>query len=526
MINGQKKFSTIRPIKKRDLKKLLHKNSSVSNHTNSSSSFASFGLSTNTRVDKSDLQNVKKELKAIGNKALDRKEEFERCIENLDERSSTISNSFGSVIHAGGVVARLGSPNLKRSASPTIPKVGSPHNNRIGSPNVHKNSKEKGSKKKGASIKVKTEDSDFDDLYDPRPQRKESSKTSSGTHRKKKILKRSTLSEDDSDFSDFEKVKGSRTSTPNRTAQNKTLKSGNAGSFKKRKRSTSEVTNAATDDTPVVKSNVAIKTFYDYVEPYVRDFKDEDVQFLEAKGDDITPYEIPKLGRHYVEVWAEEERNLLPQTPDELESRRDDHMDIDGPPKSHDGDDEQRSANFIVDRLLAAFLEYPEASNFINQPDESQVNGQNGHYERVEMDRDKSMDDRLKRELQALDLMDENDVQWDEREDDEISIKLRELQAKLREQSKRNNYRKQILIEKVKAQIGWQQYQSYLETLDTQIEEAYLARFVSNFFSLQVESLLDQRKKLVEGIGASFAPEEYSFTPGKLLFDKEALAKL
>lgn len=128
------------------------------------------------------------------------------------------------------------------------------------------------------------------------------------------------------------------------------------------------------------------------------------------KGDDITPYEIPKLGRHYVEVWAEEERNLLPQTPDELESRRDDHMDIDGPPKSHDGDDEQRSANFIVDRLLAAFLEYPEASNFINQPDESQVNGQNGHYERVEMDRDKSMDDRLKRELQALDLMDENDV--------------------------------------------------------------------------------------------------------------------
>lgn len=77
-------------------------------------------------------------------------------------------------------------------------------------------------------------------------------------------------------------------------------------------------------------------------------------------------------------------------------------------------------------------------------------------------------------------------MQWDEREDDEISIKLRELQAKLREQSKRNNYRKQILIEKVKAQIGWQQYQSYLETLDTQIEEAYLARFVSNFFSLRM----------------------------------------
>ncbi|RIA98503.1 histone acetyltransferases subunit 3-domain-containing protein [Glomus cerebriforme] len=530
MING-KKFTNIRLIKKRDLKKLFHKNLSVSNYA-SSSSLASFGFSTNNRVDKSDLQNVKKEIKAIGNNALIRKEEFERCLENLDERSNTISNTSGyggSVIHAGGVVARLGSPNVKRGASPAIHRVGSPYIHRIGSPNVHKNSiiKEKGSKKKGASIKVKVEDSDLDDLYVPTSQRKESSKTSSGTHRKKKMLKRSAPSEDDSDFSDFEKgiVKGSRTSTPNRTAQNKTLKSGNAGSFKKRKRSTSEVTNVATEDTPVVKSNVAIKTFYDYVEPYVRDFKDED-------GDDVNPYEIPKLGRHYVEVWAEEERNLLPQTPDELESRRGDHMDIDGPPKSHDGDDEQRSANFIVDRLLAAFLEYPEATNFLNN--ESQVNGQNGqngHDEKViEQDRDKfQMDDRLKRELQALDLMDENDVQWDEREDDEISINLRELQAKLREQSKRNNYRKQILIEKVKAQIGWQQYQSYLETLDTQIEEAYLARFPEKDKSKitktkknkkpmpsisEVESLLDQRKKLVEGIGASFAPEEqYSFTP-------------
>ena len=53
--------------------------------------------------------------------------------------------------------------------------------------------------------------------------------------------------------------------------------------------------------------------------------------------------------------------------------------------------------------------------NFQNQSDEPQVNGQNGqngHYEKeVEQDRDKfQMDDRLKRELQALDLMDENDV--------------------------------------------------------------------------------------------------------------------
>ncbi|CAI2164809.1 299_t:CDS:2 [Funneliformis geosporum] len=517
MIIDPNKFPTISQIKKRGLKKIFHK----------------------------DQLSVKRELKAIGKAATSRKEDFEKCLEILDAANTERNNATSSTSGFGGSVIHGGLKIVKRSSSPANHRVGSPYvHHRIGSPNVHKNAKEKGSKKKGASMKIKVEDSDND--YFP-PQRKESLKTSSGTHRKKKILKRSAPSDDECDSSDFEGiVKGSRTSTPNRVVQNKTSKSGNAGSFKKRKRSTSEVTNATIEDTPVVKSKdqVAIKTFYDYVEPYVRDFKDEDIQFLETKGDDITPYEIPKLGKRYCEVWAEEERKLLPQTPDELEPRRVDHMDIDGPLKSHDGDYKQRSANFIVDRLLAAFLEYPEAATFLNQLDESQVNGQNGqnglHEREIEQDRDKSqMDDRLKRELQALDLMDGNDIQWDEREDDEISIKLRELQAKLREQSKRNNYRKQILIERVKAQIGWQQYQSYLETLDNQIEEAYLARFDKSKITKtkknkkptpslsEVESLLDQRKKLVGGIGASFAPEEqYSFAPGQSLFDKEIIAKL
>src|SRR5437764_7474494 len=96
MINGQKKsFPNIRLIKKKDLRMLFRKDLSVSNYASSSSSLISFGFSTNTRVDKSDLQNVKKELKNIGNYALSRKDEFERCIENLDERSNTISNAGG-----------------------------------------------------------------------------------------------------------------------------------------------------------------------------------------------------------------------------------------------------------------------------------------------------------------------------------------------------------------------------------------------------------------------------------------------
>src|ERR1043165_7757248 len=100
MIDGLKKFQK---IKKRDLRKIFNRNSSVSNYASSSSSLASLSFSTNTRVDKSDLQSVKKELKVIGNNALTRKEEFEKCLEKLDERNNTISNTSGggSIIHAG-----------------------------------------------------------------------------------------------------------------------------------------------------------------------------------------------------------------------------------------------------------------------------------------------------------------------------------------------------------------------------------------------------------------------------------------
>jgi transcriptional adapter 3 len=57
-----------------------------------------------------------------------------------------------------------------------------------------------------------------------------------------------------------------------------------------------------------------VTTFYTSIEPYIRPIREEDVGFLEHTGDEVEPYVMPKLGRHYLDVWAEQDAQLLGAT--------------------------------------------------------------------------------------------------------------------------------------------------------------------------------------------------------------------
>jgi hypothetical protein len=48
-----------------------------------------------------------------------------------------------------------------------------------------------------------------------------------------------------------------------------------------------------------------------YIEPYFRPFTEDDRAFLLERGDNVTPYLIPKLGKHYSKQWAEEDGGLV-----------------------------------------------------------------------------------------------------------------------------------------------------------------------------------------------------------------------
>ncbi|KXN83229.1 Chromatin-remodeling complexes subunit NGG1 [Leucoagaricus sp. SymC.cos] len=59
-------------------------------------------------------------------------------------------------------------------------------------------------------------------------------------------------------------------------------------------------------------SQTLVTTFYSSIEPWIRPIREEDVGFLEYTGDEIEPFIMPKLGRHYLEVWEDQDTGLLP----------------------------------------------------------------------------------------------------------------------------------------------------------------------------------------------------------------------
>jgi hypothetical protein len=70
-------------------------------------------------------------------------------------------------------------------------------------------------------------------------------------------------------------------------------------------------------------------------------------------------------------------------------------------------------------------------------------------------------------------------IDWNAKEDDEICAELRTLGRELKDQMKSNEYHKKRLLEVVDHQLQFEQYRQVLDTLDSQVEQGYLKRFVS-----------------------------------------------
>ena len=62
-------------------------------------------------------------------------------------------------------------------------------------------------------------------------------------------------------------------------------------------------------------SQTAFTTFWSSIEPYLREIREDDLAMLAFKADAPETYEIPPRGRHYTEIWDEEDGQLLGNTP-------------------------------------------------------------------------------------------------------------------------------------------------------------------------------------------------------------------
>jgi len=62
-------------------------------------------------------------------------------------------------------------------------------------------------------------------------------------------------------------------------------------------------------------SQIAVQTFWQNIEPYIRDIREDDLAMLNFKADTPESYVIPPRGKHYTEIWDEEDGNPPGTTP-------------------------------------------------------------------------------------------------------------------------------------------------------------------------------------------------------------------
>ncbi|KAI1620933.1 transcriptional adapter 3 [Exophiala viscosa] len=256
-------------------------------------------------------------------------------------------------------------------------------------------------------------------------------------------------------------------------------------------------------------NQVSANTFLTFVEPYVRPLIEEDMAFLRERGDRTTPFlAVPRGKRSYQEIWAEEDGTVVVDGGSDkfpgnnprgsMEQISDDNLATD-----------QVSAGPLASRLLSLLkFEHRTPLADMNGIGENAFNADgndtmdldglmNGHdpsekplapaaaiadlagskasnSQRLDY---VQTEDRIKGELRHLGLLgqDEN-PDYDAHHDDDISERLRLLQAELRRVMITNGARKARLLGLAKERLAYQEYSTIHEDLDSQVQQAYLKR--------------------------------------------------
>ncbi|KAF9363426.1 Transcriptional regulator [Mortierella sp. NVP85] len=348
-----------------------------------------------------------------------------------------------------------------------------------------------------------------------------------------------------------------RHSTP-KAGQNRTGDKVHSASHQKKKKNADGPTEKSQKPTPKaqevqedfskvkVANQVAIQTFWASMEPYFRPFTESDRAILEEDNDQVTPLLIPPLGRHYLETWAEEDRALMPY--DGYESRRSsvDLVKENAPSRNtvynqpfeltdENIEQDEVSCGPLTERIICSLIagEVAEAKEL--KQDDDQAAGPAASGVQPGPKNYAELEERMKRELRYVGILGNEEIDWDAREDDEISITLRSLQKELREVMKVNKARKQRLLGLVNNHLAYQEYNTILDDLDKQVEQGYLKRFrmtkskkkktsTPKALSENALSAMDRRRRFVQGVGPIFPPENYTI-PTKSIYQDELETK-
>ncbi|KAH9914454.1 histone acetyltransferases subunit 3-domain-containing protein [Fomitopsis serialis] len=214
-------------------------------------------------------------------------------------------------------------------------------------------------------------------------------------------------------------------------------------------------------------SQTQITTFYASIEPWLRPIKEEDIGFLEYTGDDVEPFVMPKLGRHYSEVWEEEDTRLYGGPLSGTAAMR-------APARMA----EERGHGPLTERLVTALIPMHNATEWkgVKAAEEAMEGRPGTNGAAAAAARDKlnvaDLEDRVTNVLRFHGLLDEL-PNFSEAVDDPIATALRHAQRELRSVLATNKVRRTRLTAIARDRLGYQEYVDLRDTLDKNITTLY-----------------------------------------------------
>ncbi|PWW75076.1 hypothetical protein C7212DRAFT_206372 [Tuber magnatum] len=315
-------------------------------------------------------------------------------------------------------------------------------------------------------------------------------------------------------------------------------------------------------------NQVAMNTFNTFIDPYFRPFSEEDLGFLRERGNRSTPYIIPALGIPYAEAWAVEDNSFASPSAS-ANGPRNPNIPKGNPDALTDDvleKDDLLSCGPLLSRVIAAIIPEelnPDASmgdGDASSSSQTQANGESapqvvtastmpestqpGWKVPVGKSDYQTLEERIQREMAYIGLLGPNtEPDWKSREDDDVSARLRMLQAQLRDQSALNGARKARIAKILKDQLAYQEYATILDDLDKQVEQAYSKRtrnmkatkkkkMVPNGVGVAqarvgigeaARTLMERRKKWMDSIGPVFEEGLMRLPKGSIFGDLEEL---
>ncbi|KAJ2501171.1 Transcriptional regulator, partial [Coemansia sp. RSA 2052] len=329
---------------------------------------------------------------------------------------------------------------------------------------------------------------------------------------------------------------------------------------------------------------VQIQTFWASLEPYFRNITEEDLALLEKTGDNQEAYTTPRLGKFYARAWAEEEVTHFPDhmsnnktryaakhllgTETHSQSQSAAAAAAAAAATSFQGAelvDSDLSLNSVrlaplTERIISALVaerlvlngdswsahsKHEGTGGSAGEGNTGNNNNNNNNNDSANEESDDgmeprqlsssgemiSLEDRLKRELRYIGILDDDDIDWDGREDDEVCATMRSLQRQLREQTKINAQRKERLLPIAKEHTGYQEYTQVIDELDKQVEQSYLKRHrltksrkrksapaKTVALSDNAINAMDRRRRVTQAIGHLFPAEKFGL-PTESVFE-------